>query len=161
MRKTDSMKETLLLNKMKADDPVELPMDDLFFDQLHDKIMAAVEKTDIKPVSKWEKTWVFLDRKTQPHRAKARKAVKLSIAAATFSLGVHLVNMSFTFYQQAQIAGNETNQLSILSEAQKNPTEWTELVMSYQNENDFYAEILSQRDSSTLVEIDQVIAQSL
>lgn len=34
--------------KLKSVDQVELPMDDDFFNRLHDKIMAEVEKTEIK-----------------------------------------------------------------------------------------------------------------
>ena len=62
MKNTNSMKEVLLIRKLKTEDPVELPMDDIFFDQLHDKIMMAVEKTEVKQVSKWQRTWVFLER---------------------------------------------------------------------------------------------------
>jgi len=161
MKKTDSMKETLLIKKMKADDSVELPMDDLFFDQLHNKIMAAVEKTEVKPVNKWQKTWVFLEQKTKNHRYKARRAVKLSIAAVTMSLSISLLSMSLNMFQQAQLVHNDLNQKQILEEAQKNPVEWTEMAINYQNENDYYAEVLSQKDSKTFNEIDQVLAQSL
>lgn len=158
---TESMKEVLLVKKMKAEDQIELPMDEMFFDNLHNKIMMSVEKTEIKPVSKWTKTWVFLEQKTQTHRAKAKKAVKLSITAATLTIGVSLLNFSLNLTKQMAYASAEANKTSILSEAQKNPTEWSELVVNYQNENDFYADVLSQRDLETMVEIDQVISQSL
>ena len=161
MKKTDSMKEMLLIKKMRAEDPVELPMDDLFFDKLHDKIMASVEKTDIKPLSKWSKTWVFLERKTSPHRSKLKKAVKLSITAFSMTIGVSLLNATLNIYQQSQFAATEVNKSSILNEAQKNPIEWQEMVANYQNENDFYADVLSQRDTETIVEIDKVLTQSL
>ena len=161
MSNKNKMKEVLIVKKMKAEDNLELPMDDLFFDQMHDKIMAAVEKTEVKPVSKWDKTWVFLDRKTQAHRAKARKAVKLSIAAVTFMIGIGLLNSSLSIYEQAQLAQNDINQQQILAEAKNNPIEWSELVANYQDEEDFYAEILSQRGSETIVEIDRALAQSL
>lgn len=159
MKETNSMKDALLVRKMKAEDPIELPMDDMFFDKLHDKIMASVEKTEIKPVSKWEKTWVFLDQKTA-WRAKARKAVKLSIAAVTMTIGLSLINLSLNFYQQAQYVREDINKQSIIEAAEKNPAAWSEL-MTYQNENDFYSEILSQRDVATFSEVDQVLSQSL
>lgn len=161
MKKTESMKEVLLVKKMKAEDHIELPMDEKFFDDLHHKIMMSVEKTEIKPVSKWTKTWVFLEQKTQAHRAKAKKAVKLSITAATLTIGVSLLNFSLNLTKQMALASAEANKTSILTEAQKNPAEWSELVVNYQNENDFYADVLSQRDLETMVEIDQVISQSL
>jgi hypothetical protein len=159
MKKTNSMKEVLLVRKMRADDPVELPMDDKFFDSLHDKIMCAVEKTEIKPVSKWDKTWIFLDQKTA-WRSKARKAVKLSIAAVTMTVGVSLLSLSLNFYQQAQYVREDLNKKSIIEAAEKNPAAWSEL-MTYQNENDFYSEVLSQRDVATFNDVDQVLSQSL
>jgi hypothetical protein len=161
MSNKNKMKEVLIVKKMRAEDNLELPMDDLFFDQMHNKIMAAVEKTEVKPVSKWDKSWVFLDRKTQPHRAKARKAVKLSIAAVTFMFGIGLLNHSFLIYKQAQLAQNDMNQQKIIAEAKNNPIEWSELVANYQHEEDFYTEVLSQRGTETIVEIDRVLAQSL
>ena len=161
MKKSDSMKEMLLVKKMKAEDSIELPMDDVFFDQLHDKIMAAVDKTEVKSVTKWQKTWVFLDNKTKNHRYKARKAVKLSIAAVTMGLMVSVLSTSLNMYQQAQIVQNDINQKAILQEAQKNPVAWTELALNYQNETDFYAEILSQQDSQLISEFGQDLAHSL
>lgn len=161
MKKTDSMKEMLLVKKMRAEDPIELPMDDLFFDKMHDKIMASVEKAEIKAVSKWSKTWVFLERSTSAQRSKLKKAVKLSITAFSLLLGVSLLNASLTRYQNSTVANLELNKNSILNEARQSPLEWQEMVANYQNENDFYAEILSQRDSETIVEIDKVISQSL
>ena len=161
MKNTNSMKEVLLIRKLKTEDPVELPMDDIFFDQLHDKIMMAVEKTEVKQVSKWQRTWVFLEHKTAKHRAKARKAVKVSIAAATMSIGLSLLSLSLNFYQQAQLVRENINQKTIIEAAKNDPAAWSELVTSYQSENDFYAEILSQRDAATITEIDQALTQSL
>ena len=161
MKKTDSMKEMLLIKKMRAEDAVELPMDDAFFDKLHNKIMSAVDKTEVKPQSKWSKTWVFLERSTVNPRSKLKKAVKLSITAFSLFVGVSLLNATLSQYQISAYAVEDVNKSSILNEAQKNPLEWQQLVATYQNENDFYADILSQRDSETIVEIDKVISHSL
>ncbi len=161
MKKTDSMKEALLVRKMRSEDPIELPMDDLFFDKLHQNIMTAVDKTEIKHVKKWQKTWVFLERGAEPYRAKARKAVKLGLAAVTFSLGLSLLSASINLLQQAEIARLEINKKTILTEAEKNPLAWSELIANYQSENDFYADILSQKEIKTIVQIDQRFTQSL
>ena len=161
MKKTDSMKDMILIKKLKAEDHLELPMDEMFFENLHNKIMMSVEKTEIKPASKWTKTWVFLEQKTMHHRTKMKKAVKLGITATTLTLGVSLLYYSLNLSKQMANASHEVNKTSILSEAQKNPSEWSELVVNYQSENDFYADVLSQRDLETMVEIDQVISQFL
>ena len=161
MKKTDSMKEAMLVNKLKAEDAVELPMDEQFFDNLHSKIMASVAKTEIKPVKKWEKTWVFLEKKTLNQRAKLKKAVKLAITATSITLGAGILNYSLDTGAQVAYAKSNLNKSSIISEARNNPIEWSELVINYQNENDFYADVLSQRGPETIVEIDKAIAQSL
>jgi hypothetical protein len=161
MKKTDSMKEMLLVKKMRAEDPVELPMDDAFFDKLHDKIMSGVEKTEIKPQSKWSKTWVFLERSTLNQRSKLKKAVKLSVFAFSLLMGVSLMNDTLNSIQNRSFASADLNTSVILDEAQKHPLEWQQMVANYQNENDFYADILSGRGSETIVEIDQVLSQSL
>lgn len=159
MKKTDSMKEVLLVNKLKAEDPVELPMDEQFFDNLHNKIMLSVAKTEIKPVKKWEKTWIFLEQKTISQRAKLKKVVKLAISAVSITLGAGMLNHGLEIGAHSVYANKKAS--SIISEATKNPLEWSELVVSYQSENDFYADVLSQRGDETIVEIDKVIAQSL
>lgn len=161
MRKSDSMKEAILVHKMKTEDPVELPMEDLFFDQLHNNIMAAVEKTEIKKPTKWQKAQIFLERESQPWQAKARKAAKFSLAAVTLMLGLSVLNYSFTTYQKAEIARLDINKKSILSEAQKNPQAWSQMAANFENENDFYAEVLSQKDTATIVQFDQVLASTV
>lgn len=161
MKKTDSMKEMILLKKIKAEDPIELPMDDSFFDNLHNKIMLSVEKTEIKPVSKWTKTWVFLEQKTIVPREKLKKSIKVGITLTTLAFGVSLINAAFDYSQQLQLVKADANKSTILHEAQKSPTEWSDLVVNYQDESDFYADILSQRGHETIVEIDKVMSQSL
>lgn len=161
MKKTDSMKEAMLVNKLKAEDAVELPMDEQFFDNLHNKIMLSVAKTEIKPVKKWEKTWIFLEKTTLNPRAKLKKAVKLAITATSITFGAGILNYSLDAGMQTADAKSNQNKSSIISEAKKNPIGWSELVINYQNENDFYADVLSQRGPETIVEIDKAIAQSL
>ena len=161
MRKTDFMKEMILVNKLKKEDPLELPMDEIFFENLHDKIMSSVEKAEIKPLSKWTKTWVFLEQKTVNQRAKLKKVAKLSITITSLTVGIGLIKFSVDIYKQTVISKVNLNKSLILLEARKNPIVWSELALSYQNENDFYADILSQRSIETIVEIDKVFVQSL
>lgn len=161
MKKTDSMKEMILVQKLKAEDAVELPMEESFFDNLHNKIMLSVERTEVKPISKWTKTWVFLEQKTIAPRAKIRKVVKLGITAATLTVGLGVLNLGLNLTSQISFSKSDLNKNMILSEVKKNPVAWSELVVNYQNESDFYADILSQRDFTTMVEIDKIIAQSL
>ena len=148
--------------KLKQIDLVELPMDEKFFEALHDKIMASVEKTEVKPLSRWSKTWVFLEAKAKPHRTLARKVIKTGFVGLTFGLALGLASLSAKMSNEVHMAQNASNRLRIIQEAKHNPTEWSDLVISYQDSNDFYADVLSQQnDLKTLVEIDRVLTESL
>jgi hypothetical protein len=160
MKKTNAMKDILILKKLKAEDPVDLPMDEKFYEQLHDKIMLSVEKTEIKKMSKLAKTWVFLERKTQSPRARIKKAAKPGLAVLMMVLALSLMN-NLGATGNSQLLAQDLNQSTILKEAQSRPTEWSELVVNYQNENDFYADVLSRRGLETMVEVDNALSQSL
>ena len=69
-------KEFLIKQKLKKEDPVELPMDDSFFEKMHNNIMQAVEKIEIKSQTKWSKSRIFLERKVLNHRASNKKVMK-------------------------------------------------------------------------------------
>jgi hypothetical protein len=161
-RLKDSMNETRLEKKLKKQDQLELPMDEKFFESLHDRIMSSIEKTEVKPLSRWAQTWVFLETKAKPHRALFKKVVKTSFVGVTFSLALGLADLSEHLYEAVYASQKDSNQLRIVQEAEQNPTGWSDLIVSYQNENDFYADVLSQRnDLGTIVEIDRVLTQSL
>ncbi len=162
LRHKKRMTALVLEKKLKFEDQLELPMDEKFFDQLHDKIMSSVEKIDSKPLSRWAKTWVFLETKAKPHRVFAKKVIKTSFVGLTFTLALGLAGISAKMYRDVRLAQSGTNQSRIIQQAKQDPTEWSELVVSYQNENDFYADVLSQRnDLGTIVEIDRVLTGSL
>lgn len=151
-----------LKKKLRQEDPVELPMDEKFYDNLHDKIMSSIQKTEVKPLGRIAKTWIFLETKAKPHRALARKVIKAGFIGATLTVALGLAGMSAKMYRDVYVAQNASNQIRIVQEARQNPTEWTELVVSYQDADDFYADVLSQKnDVATLVEIDRVLTQSL
>lgn len=161
-RPKKSMTEMLIEKKLKYEDHLELPMDEKFFENLHDKIMSSIEKTEVKPLSRWTKTWVFLETKAKPHRAIAKKVIKTGFVGLTLTLALGLAGQSIKIYHDVYMAQTASNEVRILQEAQKDPTEWSDLAISYQNENDFYADVLSQKnDLGTIVEIDRVLTQSL
>lgn len=100
MKRIDSMKDIMLVKKLKAEDSIELPMDEKFFENLHNKIMSSVEMTEIKPLNKWTKTWVFLEQKTLRPRAKIKKVIRLGIAATSLMVSVKLLNTIETHQNQ-------------------------------------------------------------
>lgn len=158
MKNNQGLNDNLIKNKLLEEDPIELPMDDLFFDKLHDKIMASVEKTEIKPLSRWAKTWVFLEKKALYYRPSnnvtTMKVVTFSFVGVTMALGLSLGLASLSLLHQSnQVL---TNQQMIVNQAQQSPQDWIELAGSVQNENDFIAEVINEKmtqDSSAQIEL--------
>lgn len=143
-----------LREQLKREDPIELPMDDMFFDKLHDKIMADVAKTEIKPAtSKWAKPWIFLERQVRYYRpsnnVRTLHVVKMGVIGISLTLGLGLATMSlklFNMSSENQLASN--NKQMIIEQALENPQDWVEMAASVQNDSDFYAEVLNERLSS-------------
>jgi len=134
-------------NKLKEEDPVQLPMNDLFFEKMHDQIMARVEKTEIKPLSRWAKTWVFLEKKVhyyQPsNNIKSLKVVRFSLVGVTLTLGLSLGLNSLRLLNMSKDV--VTHRQAIENQALNNPKDWIELVGIMQNENDFIAEVANEK----------------
>lgn len=108
MRQASSKKEYLLKLKLKKEDPIELPMDDQFFEDMHNKIMAAVEATEIKPQSKWSKARVFLERKTSVSKHMSKKIFKSGISGWVTSISLGLLGLAAhgqTLIEQIKITG--------------------------------------------------------
>lgn len=87
-------KEYLLKLKLKKEDPVELPMDDQFFEDLHNRIMQAVDSTEMQPLTKWSKTRIFLERKAPNYKPWAKRLMKAGITGWVASIGLGLIGMS-------------------------------------------------------------------
>ncbi len=142
-------KEILIEQKLKKEDPFEFPMDDNFFDQMHDKIMQAVEKTEIKQQTKWTKTWVFLETSTRPFRPAPHKAIKVALILVVTSLTLGLGGLSLGLFQKThdQQVGYEAsvNQQKILNSVAQAPADWSQLAAVSQSDSDLYAEILNQQ----------------
>jgi hypothetical protein len=98
MRQTSS-KEYLIKLKLRKEDPVELPMDDQFFEKMHNKIMQAIDSAEIKPQSKWNKTRVFLEQRTPGFGAVSKKISKSGIISWVASVGLAVIGMSSQGYQ--------------------------------------------------------------
>ena len=92
-------KEALIEQKLKKEDPFEFPMDDLFFDQMHDKIMKAISETEIKPQTKWTKTWVFLETQSRLYRPAPKRVVKSVLIMGFLTLSLGLFHQKLMFIQ--------------------------------------------------------------
>ncbi len=138
-------KEVLIEQKLKKEDPFEFPMDDNFFDQMHDKIMQAVEKTEIKDQTKWTKTWVFLETRSRSLRPAPQKVFKVAFMLFVTSLSLGLGGFSLGLFQKTHDQQVSLNQQKILNSVAQAPADWSELAAVSQNDSDLYAEILNQQ----------------
>lgn len=142
-----------LKEQLKREDPVELPMDDMFFDRLHDKIMAEVEKTEVKPTSRWSKTWEFLECKARYYRpsnnVRTLHVVKMGLVGVSLTLGLGLATASLKLFDMTSQGQLVSHRQVILEQALENPQDWVEMAASVQNDSDFYAEVINERLSSS------------
>lgn len=151
MRRQNSMNNNQgLKQQLIKEDPIELPMDDMFFDKLHDKIMADVEKTEIKPAAnKWTQPWVFLERKVRYYRPsnnnRTLHLVKFGFLGFSLALGLAMAVMSLNLFNLSSQNQMANNSQMILDQALANPQDWVEMAASMQNDTDFYADIVNER----------------
>lgn len=147
MKNNQGLNDISIKRKLMEEDPIELPMDDQFFEKMHSQIMASVEKTEIKPLSRWAKTWVFLEKKVhyyQPsNNVKSLKVVKFGLLGVTLTLALSLGLTSLHLMDRAQDLAS--NKQVIMEQALENPQDWMDLAGSMQNENDFIAEVMNEK----------------
>ncbi len=162
MKKTMPKKDFMIKQTLKKEDYLELPMDDSFYEKMHDQIMQAVEISEKKAKPKWSNTRIFLERHSERYRSTYKKAVKVAVVSLVTSIAIGFLGVSQRLYVSIEANKNLSNAGKIIQVAKHHPQEWADMAVSYQNENDFYAEVLSQRnDLATMVEIDKVLTQSL
>jgi hypothetical protein len=145
-----------LKQQLKKEDPIELPMDELFFDKLHDKIMAEIEHTEIRPAaSRWRKSWEFLESKATYYRpsnnVRTLHIVKMGLVGVSLTLGLGLASMSmklFNMSSEQMAVANDQHRKVIIEQALEQPQDWVEMAASVQNDSDFYADVLNERLSA-------------
>ncbi len=143
-----------LREQLRREDPIELPMDDMFFDKLHDKIMADVAKTEIKPAaSRLSKSWEFLERQAHYYRpsnnVRTLHVVKMGLVGVSLTLGLGLATMSLKLFDMSSQNQIASNRQIIIEQALENPQDWVEMAASVQNDSDFYADVMNERLSAS------------
>lgn len=139
-----------LREQLRREDPIELPMDEMFFDKLHDKIMADVAKTEIKPAtSRLSKSWEFLERQAHYYRpsnnVRTLQVVKMGLVGVSLTLGLGLATMSLKLFDMSSQNQIASNRQIIIEQALENPQDWVEMAASVQNDSDFYADVVNER----------------
>lgn len=138
-----------IVNKLKKEDPVELPMDEDFFNKMHDQIMAQVESSQIKPTDRWAKAREFLESRLRyyrpsNHRQTAR-IIKASFVGLCLTLGLGLTATSLKLFNMSTKNNQTAHRQMIIDQALENPQDWIELAASAQTDADFYSDVINQK----------------
>lgn len=141
---------------LKASDDMELPMSEDFFDKLHDKIMAEVEKTDIAPAP-------LLMRPRSVFRSRWREwANPVGGVLSLFLLTFIALNQTDKFNQSMERAGLASDgRERIVSEAILSPEDLSQTLITTQNESDFFIDVAGESfENLTVSKINQIMGES-
>ena len=106
MSSDPKLNEKHLADKLKSEDPVELPMNDLFFDELHDKIMAKVNESEIQTVSKKDELKTALRNKWNfikpENNLVVLKLIKMSLTIFVIATSSLMAYKSYQLLNESQ-----------------------------------------------------------
>lgn len=131
VRRLDKMRQGL-----KASDNTELPMNEDFFEKLHDKIMAEVEKTEIAPGPVLMTSRRLLRSHWRGWLYPAGGIVSVVFFAVLLMSPVSKVNQSL---QRVGLFSDGTERIA--AEALRSPEDLTQTLISLQNESDFFMDV--------------------
>lgn len=124
-----------LLGKLEKEESIDLPMDEAFYERLHDKIMTAVEQTEVKPKTRWEKPRKLL-------QAHWRGWLYTSGSLMTLVLVAILVaQQQGNVVSKSHIAQVAKNEEQILSKALESPDAFSQTLISHQSSSDFLVDV--------------------
>ncbi|AFY00417.1 hypothetical protein [Bdellovibrio bacteriovorus] len=121
---------------LKAADDMELPMNDDFFDRLHDKIMAEVEMVEIKPAPVLMTPRNLLRSHWRGWLYPVSGVASLMAFAVLLMPQVSKVNQSMT---RAGLLSDGHER--IVSEALLSPEEISQTLIITQSESDFFMDV--------------------
>lgn len=124
-----------LFAALEADKDLELPMDPAFYDRLHDKIMAGVEKTEMEHPAWYEKPQKYL----RGHwRSWSLFGGSLSVLLLSLHLSAGLVTKSLHGSHAVTAARQEDR---LLDQALKAPDALSRSILISQTESEFFVDL--------------------
>lgn len=119
--------------KMKLD--IEMPLDDAYYERLHDRIMFAVNEKSIEktPLLFKQKKWVRLNWKNM---AQMCAGVLLALG-----LGQKIGELSGQLWSSSKTVQLVNNEREIIREAIEAPDAFSRSVLSDQSESEFFMEM--------------------
>lgn len=125
--------------RLKAEDDMELPMNDEFFDRLHDKIMAEVDKTELAPPPVFMSSRNKLRDHWRGWLYPTGGLMSLALMASLLVSQVSEVNRSM---QRAGLASD--GQARIAAEVILTPENLSQTLISTQSEADFLMDVAQE-----------------
>ncbi|MGZ6409050.1 MAG: hypothetical protein ACXWQ7_01505 [Bdellovibrio sp.] len=140
MDKMDRLEQKNSLDKvrkgLKAADDLELPMNDDFFDRLHDKIMAEVEKTEIAPAPVLMTPRNLLRSHWRGWLYPISGVTSVIVFASLLLTQVSKVNQTM---QRVGLLSDGHER--IIAEALLAPEDLSQTLISSENESDFFMDV--------------------
>ncbi|WP_374077905.1 hypothetical protein [Bdellovibrio bacteriovorus] len=151
MDRMDKMRKGL-----KATDELELPMNEDFFDRLHDKIMAEVEQTEIAPAPLLMKPRNVLRAHWRGWLYPAGGMMSLFLFSALLLGQVSKVNQSM---QRVGLLSDGHER--IVAQALLSPEDLSQTLISTQSESDFFMDVASESfENLSVAKFNKIMGES-
>lgn len=128
-----------LRKDLKSRDALELPMNDDFFERLHGKIMAEVEKTEMAPASVLMTPRNLLRSHWRGWLYPAGGVISLFLFTSLLMTQVSKVNQSMR-----RVGLLSDGRERIVAEALLSPGDLSQTFISTQSESDFFMDVASE-----------------
>lgn len=152
--------EKLVKDRMKTMDPGKVDFSEVFMNQLHDKIMAQVEQTEIQPKVANEKLPFRLRLWWQ--KSTANKTTALMMMALVMVMSGAMVSKATSQKAgAAAVSVAAANEDALLQEALKSPEAFEDMIAGSLGQNDFLVDVASRNfDHLNLNDFDTLFGTS-
>lgn len=135
MMPIDPQSNMQLKRVLRKNDEVELPMDEVFFDRLHDKIMLAIEDVEIESASVWQKPRRKLIRHWRSWLVSGGSVIMILIASMQTPM------VAKTFLNDSHVVQVVKNEDAFNAETTGSPEAFSDSLIVYQNQDDFFVDV--------------------
>ncbi len=116
-------------------EPAALPEDEAYYTRLHDRIMAAVEQTEVKSPAPWEKPKKALMAHWRSWFISGGSLMMILVASLQAPQVVKSV------LDESHVVQVVHNEKAIVNETLSSPQAFSETLISYQSADDFFVDV--------------------
>ena len=120
---------------LKRNDEVEPPMDDAFYERLHDKVMRAIDQTEIERPSVWQKPRRKLLEHWKNWVVSGGSVIMILIAS------MQAPTVAKTFLNDSHVVQVVKNEDAFNAQTTEAPEVFSESLIVYQNQSDFFVDV--------------------